>query len=60
MERTIFVRATGYYEIHLRAAGSPRADVLDRIATEPGFAARFALEEYRKWERRVLARRLPG
>jgi hypothetical protein len=57
LERTVFVKATGYYDVHLRASGSPRTEVLERISGEPGFAARFALEEYLKWEQRLLARR---
>ncbi len=59
LERTVFLKATGYYDIHLKPSGPPQTDVLERIAREPGFAAQFALEEYNKWQKRLLARKNP-
>ena len=50
MERTVFVKASGYYKIHLEATGEPRLDLAERILTEPGFAARYSFREYLKWE----------
>jgi hypothetical protein len=57
LERTVFVKAAGYYEIHIRPSGPPRTELLARITDEPGYAARFALEEYLKREQRVRTRR---
>jgi hypothetical protein len=57
LERTVFVKAAGYYEIHIRPSGPPQTELLARITDEPGYAARFAFEEYLKRQQRVLARR---
>ncbi len=50
LERTVFVKASGYYKIHLEATGEPRLDLAERILTEPGFAARYSFREYLTWE----------
>ena len=46
-DRTVFLKAKGYYDIHLDAGGKPRWDVIDRIYDEPGFCVRLANERYR-------------
>lgn len=46
--RSVFCKASGYYDIHLMAEGKPRLDILSRFQTEPGFTVRFALREYQK------------
>ena len=53
MDRTHFLKASGYYNMHLQGDGVPQYDLLNRIHTEPGFAVKFAYEEYfkRKKER---------
>jgi hypothetical protein len=48
LERTILMKATGYYDIHLDATAEPQREIVDKIANEPGFAAQFALKEYLK------------
>jgi hypothetical protein len=48
LSRTVLLKATGYYELHLDAKGEPRRDILDRCFNEPGFALRYALEEAEK------------
>jgi hypothetical protein len=55
--RTVFVKASGYYDIHLDGEGAPNLDVLNRIAAEPGYVATFALEEYRTWRASLMAAR---
>jgi hypothetical protein len=50
LDRTVLIKATGYYDIHLDARGDPQKDVANRILNEPGFAAKLALKEYLKWE----------
>jgi hypothetical protein len=47
--RSFVVKASGYYDIHLSARGDPRRDILTRYQSEPGFWARFALQEYRRF-----------
>jgi hypothetical protein len=54
--RTVFLKAKGYYDIHLDAAGEPRWDMIDRVYNEPGFCARLANERYREmihWARQA-------
>jgi len=46
--RTVFLKAKGYYDIHLDAGGVPRWDVIERIYNEPGFCVRLANERYRE------------
>lgn len=47
-ERSIILKATGYYDIHLQAKGEPQYDVLEKFHNEPGFTIQFALREYLK------------
>jgi hypothetical protein len=55
LERTILLKATGYYDIHLDAMGEPQTEIIEKMANEPGFTARFALKEYLKWEASLRA-----
>ena len=48
-ERSIFIKAGGYYDIHLGAKAEPQTEVLQRISSEPGFVTRYAVKEYLKW-----------
>jgi hypothetical protein len=50
MARSVFCKASGYYDIHLTSTGKPRLDILRKLQTEPGFTVRFALREYQKWK----------
>ena len=50
MARTVMCKASGYYSIHLPATGKPQMDVLGRFLLEPGFAVRYALKEYRRYQ----------
>ena len=43
--RSLFVRAGGYYEIHLKGEGLPQRNVLATFA-EPGAAVRLAVREH--------------
>lgn len=45
-ERTVFLKITGYYEIHLRPEGEPDHATLERVIEEPGYTLRFAYERY--------------
>ena len=55
LERTVFVKASGYYRIHIDAKGEPQTDLIARVLGEPGFAARFSFREYKKWEAALRA-----
>ena len=48
--RTVFVKASGYYKVHVDDTGEPRLDLAERILTEPGFAARYSFRRYLEWE----------
>ena len=55
LERTVLLKASGYYQVHLEASGEPRTGLIARVLDEPGFAARYSLREYRKWAAGVMA-----
>jgi hypothetical protein len=46
-DRTIFVKARGFYNIHLDARGEPRWDILAQIYDQPGFCVRYAEARFR-------------
>jgi len=48
MERSIILKATGFYDIHLKTGGDPQQEILNRMNSEPGFTLRFAYQEYLK------------
>jgi hypothetical protein len=54
--RTVFARATGYYDIHLDAFGPPLLEELTRMEHEPGYITGLALKEYLEWRDRQFAR----
>ena len=54
--RTILLKAVGYYDIQIDTTAEPRLGLFDRAENEPGFAARYALEEYKKWEAALRAK----
>jgi hypothetical protein len=56
LERTILLKASGYYDIHLDAGGEPQTEIIEKMDNEPGFTAQFALKEYLKWEASLRAR----
>lgn len=54
LDRTVILKASGYYNIHLEAKGEPQYDLLERIHSEPGFAVKHALKEYSQWRAETL------
>jgi hypothetical protein len=50
LERTILLKAAGFYDLKLEPKGKPQSDILDRIRYEPGFTLRYAYE----WRRQHL------
>jgi hypothetical protein len=55
LERTVFVKASGYYRIHIDARGEPQTELVSRVLGEPGFAVRYSFREYLKWEASLRA-----
>ncbi len=55
LERTVFVKASGYYRIHIDAKGEPQTDLIARVLGESDFAARHSFREYKKWEAALRA-----
>ncbi len=53
-ERTIFAKVSGYYDMHMKAAGPAKRETLNRIALEPGYPTRFAIEELTKWKAELV------
>jgi len=56
LERTVFVKASGYYKIHIDPRGEPQTELIERVFKEPDFAARYAFRDYRKWEAALKAK----
>lgn len=51
MNRTIFARTRGWYEVHLYRLGKPDVAGLTRLSEEPGYAVRRALREFAEYQR---------
>jgi len=45
-DRTIFVKARGFYNIHLDARGEPSWDILAKLYDQPGFCVQYANERF--------------
>jgi hypothetical protein len=56
MQRSVFLRTVSRYEIQPSLGGRVPSEVAARLVGEPGFAVRYALEEYLKWEAAVRAK----
>jgi hypothetical protein len=52
--RSFFLEASGYYDIHIASAGRPNRQILDRLHEEPGFLLQYAFDEYLKWKKEAL------
>lgn len=42
-KRTVLLKASGYYDIHLRAKGEPQIALWEPILKEPGFMVKYSL-----------------
>jgi len=50
-ERSIILKASGYYDIHLKAEGEPKSDILRRFMFDPEYMNQYAFKEYLKWKK---------
>jgi hypothetical protein len=48
-QRSVFIKAGGYYDIHLEAKAAPQTEIIQKIFAEPGYVTRYAIREYLKW-----------
>ena len=56
-ERSIILKASGYYDIHLKAEGEPETETLIKFLFDPEYMNRYALKEYLKWQKENVERR---
>jgi len=56
-ERSVILKASGYYTIHLRAKGKPQNELLEKLHSEPGYTIQFALQEYLKSKEATAGKR---
>jgi hypothetical protein len=52
-ERTIFLKSTGYYDIHLDKTRPPQPELLQKIAGTPGYIIEYTLDLYIEWYRQM-------
>lgn len=45
-DRSIILKASGYYDIHLPVQGQPQTDLINKIFSEPGSTLEYALKIY--------------
>ncbi len=57
MERTVILKASGYYDIHLNAQGEPQIEILNRIHNEPGFVVQYSFKEFLHWKQMNMEKR---
>jgi hypothetical protein len=48
-KRTIFVKTSGYYEIHLPKTDPPNSKLLYEIGLKPGKIVEYSIEKYHQW-----------
>jgi hypothetical protein len=48
-ERTVFLKTSGYYEIHIAKDQSEQTQLIRQLLTTPGLIVEYAMDEYLKW-----------
>jgi hypothetical protein len=56
LKRSVFVRTVSRYEIRPSLGGRVPGEIAAKLVGESGFAARYALEEYLKWDTTLRAK----
>jgi hypothetical protein len=54
MERSIILKASGYYDIHLKEEGEPKTEILRRFMFDPEYMHQYAFKEYLKWKKEKI------
>lgn len=54
-ERTVLLKASGYYDIHFGILGAPQTGMLERFGRDPDAAIEYSLNEYKKWRQEAQA-----
>ena len=60
LERTFFIKAGGYYDIHLEAKGPCQNELLHRFLVEPGSAVQYAFKQYLEFQKENMRQFLGG
>lgn len=55
-DRSIFLKAGGYYDIRLEARREPQADLIEKILAQPGSTLEYALRVYEAGKKGEVAR----
>jgi len=53
-QRSVLVKSSGYYQIHVSARGAPQAALLDRLLDEPGAYGQYTLRLLNEHSRHAL------
>jgi hypothetical protein len=51
MERSLVLKASGYYDIHLKKEGERNNEVLLKFLMDPEYMNQYALEKYLEWKK---------
>jgi hypothetical protein len=54
MERSVILKAGGYYDIHLKEQGPPKTEILKRFMFDPEYMNQYAFKEYLKWKKEKI------
>lgn len=60
LERTLLLKASGYYKAHLIPEGEPRWDIIAKFIGEPGFTVRYAWSEFERWTEAIAILNRPN
>jgi hypothetical protein len=56
-DRTVYLRTTGYYELHLKKDRPEQTDLMTDIGFHPGRIVSYSLQEYFKWRAGAIGER---
>lgn len=55
MKRSLFLKTTGYYELHLPKDKPEQTELIQKMHTTPGAIIEYAMDEYLKWRTHLLS-----
>lgn len=56
MERTVFLKSSGYYKIHLPQTNPPNLQMLYEIVTKPGSIVDYSVKKYIEWNNQYISK----